>query len=554
MDGRGLALGALALLAGGTALAKGSRAGSRAEPVELPRGGPTERASVVAGELSLQGRPQEVDLRSKVRQAYRWITNEAIVVPYFDMHFGADSPTAGKAVPALSNESESYSAYVLLPLLTLLTARRALLLGGPGRGKTTSALVLAMISGMNKEQLRASIVRGHPQLMVSDLLGSPLPKSLVEAKKMKDIEVSWRSWITDARVKIIDEYNRIPTKTQSALLSLMAEGYAEMFDKYVQTGRARPGLRRSGDAWFLTANDDQGGGTFQVIEALKDRIDVVVRATPFNPAFSDRLVERLARGSSPEEMVPDDIVFSNEELDAVYDDILKVEVPAAIVDKIGFFMGSLEFCRKASPIFEYKIKDTLKLSGTTVSAICNESCPLDKKVHLCTQTENGISVRALQAILHYAKALAWFRGKSAVTWADVRAIVPWILHDKLVSNPRSQFFQADPENTELLRDKVAWIGQLVDKSAGMYPKYEKVRDRARAVLSAARLGGFQNRAEIDARMSEIFSLYNDIVNSIGGSGDQNQLNGFVYDLLTSLRMTYSRYTDFLKGSASRRKR
>jgi len=25
-------------------------------------------------------------------------------------------------------------------------------------------------------------------------------------------------------------------------------------------------------AWYLTANDDQGGGTYQVIEALRDRI------------------------------------------------------------------------------------------------------------------------------------------------------------------------------------------------------------------------------------------------------------------------------------------
>ncbi len=108
---------------------------------------------------------------------------------------------------------------------------------------------------------------------------------------MSAVKVSWRKWISQ-RVKIIDEYNRIPTKTQSALLSLMAEGYAEMMDQYVYAGRS---------SWFLTANDDQGGGTFQVIEALKDRIDVVVRAVPFNSGFIDTLLQRIEADRSPEE-------------------------------------------------------------------------------------------------------------------------------------------------------------------------------------------------------------------------------------------------------------
>src|SRR5580698_10446619 len=95
---------------------------------------------------------------------------------------------------------------------------------------------------------------------------------MLRAEDPKAIRVAWRGWLT-MRVKIIDEYNRIPTKTQSALLSLMAEGYAEMYEKVVHTGRS---------AWFLTANDEMGGGTFQVIDALKDRIDVVVRCSPFH--------------------------------------------------------------------------------------------------------------------------------------------------------------------------------------------------------------------------------------------------------------------------------
>src|SRR6185369_2677416 len=174
------------------------------------------------------------------------------------------------------------------------------------------------------------------------------------------IKVGWRKWITQ-RVKIIDEYNRIPTKTQSALLSLMAEGYAEMFDQYVYAGRS---------SWFLTANDDSGGGTFQVIDALKDRIDVVVRAVPFNSGFLGTLLKRIESDTTPEELVPAEIVFTAPELEGIYKAILAVTLPEAVMDRLGFFLGQLDFCRQASPQFESKSKDTLKLSGQTVSAVC----------------------------------------------------------------------------------------------------------------------------------------------------------------------------------------
>jgi hypothetical protein len=62
------------------------------------------------------------------------------------------------------------------------------------------------------------------------------------------------------RVKIIDEHNRVPTRTPSALLTLMADNYAEMLDQVIDCPKA---------AWYLTANDDIGGGTYQVIEALR---------------------------------------------------------------------------------------------------------------------------------------------------------------------------------------------------------------------------------------------------------------------------------------------
>src|SRR6185436_13511993 len=270
-----------------------------------------------------------VDLHHKMRQAYWWIVNNAVMCPYYDVEFGPGAEIKNAAGDTLRlHEEMSYSSFVLLPMLTLFTCRRALLVGGPGRGKTTSAILMALLSGMTRDDVRRSIQRGHPQLSISDLLGAPLPSDMLKAEDMSEIKVGWRKWI-GARVKIIDEYNRIPTKTQSALLSLLAEGYAEMFDQYVYSGRS---------SWFLTANDDAGGGTFQVIEALKDRIDLVVRAVPFNSGFTKTLLQRVEADRQPEEMVPSEIIFTPSELEAIYNAILAIEIPAPVMDRIAYFL------------------------------------------------------------------------------------------------------------------------------------------------------------------------------------------------------------------------
>ncbi|MCK8501385.1 AAA family ATPase [Myxococcus fulvus] len=467
-------------------------------------------------------------LHDKMRQAYWWITNNAVICPYYDIEFGGSASLKSSAGDELHlPEDMSYSSFVLIPLLTLFTCRRALLIGGPGRGKTTSAVLMALLSGMSREDIHRSIQRGHPQLSIADLLGAPLPSDMLKAEDLSAVKVSWRKWITQ-RVKIIDEYNRIPTKTQSALLSLMAEGYAEMMDQYVYAGRS---------SWFLTANDDQGGGTFQVIEALKDRLDVVVRAVPFNSNFIDTLLQRIEADKSPEELLPKDIVFTPGELERAYNSILEVEVPRDVLERVAFFLGQLDFCRMASPRFEFKHKDTLKLAGQTVSAVCNEQCPLDKKVHLCTQTENGVSVRAYQTILHYAKALAFFRGHSVVELEDFRQIAPWVLHEKLVPNTRSAFFEAKGHKL-LLQDRVAWIRHMFDMAMGHHEKHEPIRRKVGVLREELDKGlsGIDLRTT-EKRLTAVTALMNELLT-------KQELSGPIYEDLIHLKSMYSRYRNY----------
>lgn len=434
------------------------------------------------------------------------------------MEFGATVVAGREECRVALPGSAGYASFVLLPLLNLLTNRRLVFVGGPGRGKTTMATLMALLAGAPLNEVRRAVQHGHPQLTLADLFGSPLPGDLVRAEDASDVKVRWRRWVT-ARVKIIDEYNRIPTKTQSALLSLMAEGYAEQYEQTVECGVS---------AWYLTANDDQGGGTFSVIEALRDRIDGVVRCPPLHPGLMRVLAERVAGGSAPEEFVPGDLVWTNDELDAAAREVREVTVPAVLRDLLGLFLGQLDFCRRASDRLEYQTKDTLHLAGRRVGHVCTEDCPLDKSVNLCTQTESGVSPRAGQALLHFAQALAYFRGRTEVGIEDARAVLPWVLHDKLPLNAQSSFFQK-PENRVYLTDRVSWLLQLFDRAVAQHADHAPTRKRTLELATTCASGvGTVATPELRTRLDAIRDRIEQVLK-------QSELNAVVHSDLVLLK-------------------
>ena len=494
-------------------------------------------ADLYRGPLSVSGEIQEAGaepLDEKLRQAYFWIINTAIISPHYDVEYNDGPPQSfvlGDSKCRLTLPSaQSYSSFVLLPLLTFSARRKCLFIGGPGRGKTASAILMGVLGGNSVREVRRAMQHGHPQMTIADLLGNPLPADLVNAQRMEDIRISWRQWLS-MRVKIIDEYNRIPTRTQSALLTVMGDNYAEILDHIHECPES---------AWFLTANDDQGGGTYQVIEALRDRIDVVVQALAFNSRFLADLLTRIEENIRPEEVVPRQIVFTESEVDQMQEEIRAIAVPGEVLRRLEFFASQFEFCEVAADQFEYRTKDTARLAGIEWNQLTAQETGRDRLKDLGCQTKNGLSVRVLMSLITYAKALAYFRGNRIVGLEDLRQILPFVLHDKLQADTEAPFFDS-PGNAVFRTDRIGWLRKVFDLSCADYDRLNLDRDDPVANLAAEFRRGLDGLTESETR-SRLVKIERTITEWSKG----RKLYGHIYDDLLKLKYLHQRYTNYLR--------
>jgi MoxR-like ATPase len=219
--------------------------------------------------------------------------------------------------------------------------------------------------------------------------------------------------------------------------------------------------------------------------------------------------------------------------------VLGTQVPAPVRRRFEFFASQFEFFEPASDQLEYKTKDTARLGGIDYHVLAASETGRDRLKDLGTQTRNGLSVRALMTVLVFAKALAYFRGNAAVELEDIRQIIPFTLHDKLVPDLDAPFFEA-PGNAAFRSDRISWIRRLFDLSCEEYDRLDLDRDDPVAVLDAEFALGRDgvSEAETRARLARIERL-------LGEWSAGRKLYGPMFDDVIKLKYLHQRYTNHL---------
>jgi len=265
------------------------------------------------------------------------------------------------------------SAQLKLAVTCLLSRGHLLLEDVPGVGKTTLALALARVMGLEFQRMQ----------FTSDLL----PADILGVSMFEPASASFRfhPGPVFSQVLLADEINRASPKTQSALLEAMEER------QVTQDGVSRP----LPDPFFViaTQNPLQQIGVF-----------------PLPESQLDRFLMRLSLGYPPRQAEAALL------LEPERRDLLAELKPAASAEKLLAWQQAV---RKV----------------VTAPALVNYLMALIDRTRHHEAILHGLSPRAGLALRRAAQAWAFIEGRSAVLPEDVQAVFSAVVEHRLTLRP-----------------------------------------------------------------------------------------------------------------------
>lgn len=291
-----------------------------------------------------------------------------------------DLSALNHAVMSIRNEIKKIivgqDEMVRLIITALLADGHVLIEGVPGVAKTMTAKLVAksVSTGFSRIQFT-------PDLMPSDVLGTPVFNP-------KEASFDFKKGPIFSNIVLVDEINRAPAKTQSALLEIMEERQATV------DGKTYP--MSSPFMVLATQNPVEQEGTYRLPEAQLDRFLFKI-IVPYPNESEEAMILTQFHGMG--NATPLDMIKPALQAQQVIE--LRKQIKTQIIE-------------------ERLLQFIAKLIHQTRN---------HKSIYL------GASPRASLAIMNAAKAMAAMMGRDFVTPEDILSVVPPVLRHRIILSP-----------------------------------------------------------------------------------------------------------------------
>ncbi len=266
-----------------------------------------------------------------------------------------------------------------LMVICMLCDGHILLEGVPGVAKTLSANVLAKTINSDFSRIQFT-----PDLMPADIIGTSVFNT-------KESEFVFKQGPIFSNVILIDEINRAPAKTQSALFEVMEEKQIS-FD----------GTTYNMELPFIviaTQNPIEQEGTYRLPEAQLDRFLMKINISYPSRKQEIEILKRFKNQLGKLDLSVINKVISKEDIDNIQELLQKIHIEDQMLDYI------------ADIIHETRNNAKIYLGG---------------------------SPRASLAIMKTCKMTAVIAGRDFVIPDDIQYVVPHVLNHRLILTPEAE--------------------------------------------------------------------------------------------------------------------
>lgn len=278
---------------------------------------------------------------------------------------------------------------VISQLLAVVLARgHTLLEGVPGIAKTLAAKALARVCRLDFQRIQCT-----PDLMPGDILG-------VNVYSTATGTFSFRRGPVFTDLLLLDEVNRMPPRSQAALLECMEE-------RQVTLDGTRYPLSEFFTA-IATQNPVEFEGTYPLPEAQLDRFLAKIRISYPGARDEAEILNRYQQGFDP-------LLLDNLGLEAIETELIRAARRDAAAVKVeeSLFLYIGEIVRRT------RNWPALSLGG---------------------------SPRASVALLLVSRSLAAIDGRDYLVPDDIKAAAPFVLRHRLVVKPEADLEGITPES------------------------------------------------------------------------------------------------------------